>query len=525
LICVLQKPKDPEAKHDKKERKIPIQMQYLFGDMQMANTLAVSTTNLTDSFGWTNGEVIYQQDVSELNRQLLDAIEQSLKGTKGDKLVDSLYKGTLVQQIKCKECGLISSKPDTFIDLQVMVENLSSLVESLDQYLSIETLTGDNRYMCELCSKKVDAEKRFYISKVPPVLTFTLNRFKFNPKKMEREKLQTPFAFPMELDMSSYITPEALSIVKGDAIYDLFSVIIHSGSASGGHYTAYIHDMLRQGSWDLAQAAKAEREREMSAADSLMDDLNVPKHSPDEEPLKTIVQILMETEGQKMGVEQLTSVFKDYNGVAWNNSYKATHGGFAQFVKQCSPLLSTGGKVVKLNLDHLPMADAKADEKSASNGHSPHDDNKKDPYPNWFEFDDSFVTAIPSEKIKKQYGSKKSGENAYMLVYLQRATKEANKVPQPPQHVAEFIQLREQTEMEERKKELIESSRISIFLSQLVPNSFEIEKASYLPTLRISPLIELCNKIEEIFAIPIESQQLSLVSVPQSRTLSSNFVP
>jgi hypothetical protein len=39
----------------------------------MANTLAISTTNLTDSFGWTNGEVIYQQDVSELNRQLLDS--------------------------------------------------------------------------------------------------------------------------------------------------------------------------------------------------------------------------------------------------------------------------------------------------------------------------------------------------------------------------------------------------------------------------------------------------------------------
>eukprot|EP00475_Leptophrys_vorax_P005152 TRINITY_DN13100_c0_g2_i1.p1 TRINITY_DN13100_c0_g2~~TRINITY_DN13100_c0_g2_i1.p1 ORF type:complete len:769 (-),score=208.22 TRINITY_DN13100_c0_g2_i1:1412-3718(-) len=502
------KPKD-ESKHEKekKERKIPIQLQYLFGDMQLANVLAVSTRNLTDSFGWTNGEVAYQQDVSELNRQLLDAIEQSLKGTKGDKLVDSLYKGTLVQEIKCKQCGLESQRPESFIDLQVMVEGLSSLVESLDQFISVETLTNDNQYMCELCGKKVDAEKRFKIDRVPPVLTFTLTRFKFNPKKKEREKLQTPFAFPMELDMTSYITSEALKASNGNVQYDLLSVLIHHGQAHGGHYYAYIRDTLNEGCWDLNEAEKSMKSREKEAQNALDGDFVGAKPNPDEEPLASIIQILLETEGQKLGTEQLLNAFKKHTGEAWNSSYKATHGGFSQFVKQCSPLLSTGGKVVKLNLDELPaaqVADAKIDD------HPIPSSGGDDPYPGWFQFDDSFVTPISSEKIKKQFGSKKSGENAYMLVYVRRNLYEGSTSPSLPSHVQEFIKLREDTEMEERKKEIIESNKISIFLSLLIPNSFEIERSIQVTVLKIDPISTLCQKIEAEFGISAPDQNLTL---------------
>ncbi len=39
------------------------------------NTRAISTEELTKSFGWENNEGGQQQDVSELNRVLFDAIE------------------------------------------------------------------------------------------------------------------------------------------------------------------------------------------------------------------------------------------------------------------------------------------------------------------------------------------------------------------------------------------------------------------------------------------------------------------
>ena len=54
------------------------------------------------------------------------------------------------------------------------------------------------------------------------------------------------FKFPMTLDMAPYC--EA-GVVKGDSIYELFSVVIHSGSTHSGHYTAFIRDVEDLGVW------------------------------------------------------------------------------------------------------------------------------------------------------------------------------------------------------------------------------------------------------------------------------------
>lgn len=50
----------------------------------------------------------------------------------------------------------------------------------------------------------------------------------------------------MVLDMAPYC--EA-SMVKGDTTYELFSVVIHSGSTHSGHYTAFIRDVDDLGLW------------------------------------------------------------------------------------------------------------------------------------------------------------------------------------------------------------------------------------------------------------------------------------
>ena len=43
--------------------------------------------------------VAVQHDVHELNRILFDAIEESLKGTSQERLIEQLYKGTSVNQV------------------------------------------------------------------------------------------------------------------------------------------------------------------------------------------------------------------------------------------------------------------------------------------------------------------------------------------------------------------------------------------------------------------------------------------
>lgn len=60
----------------------------------------------------------------------------------------------------------------------------------------------------------------------------------------------------MSLDMSPYVDqrPSGEGGVAnkeggGAYHYDLFSVVVHSGSTHSGHYTAYIKDIDALGSW------------------------------------------------------------------------------------------------------------------------------------------------------------------------------------------------------------------------------------------------------------------------------------
>ena len=62
-------PADSKKKRKKRRvRKIPVELQRLFAELQLSQKYAVSTEQLTDSFGWKARESYQQHDVHELNR-------------------------------------------------------------------------------------------------------------------------------------------------------------------------------------------------------------------------------------------------------------------------------------------------------------------------------------------------------------------------------------------------------------------------------------------------------------------------
>ena len=78
-----------------------------------------------------------------------------------------------------------------------------------------------------------------------------LMRFQYDFAKNERYKETRKFSFPQLLDMTPYVDMEAdgASPSSCDAQYELFSVVIHSGSTYGGHYKTYIRDIQNLGNW------------------------------------------------------------------------------------------------------------------------------------------------------------------------------------------------------------------------------------------------------------------------------------
>ncbi|XP_017393176.1 ubiquitin carboxyl-terminal hydrolase 40 isoform X2 [Cebus imitator] len=151
---------EDKDKPDAKVRIIPLQLQRLFAQLLLLDQEAASTTDLTDSFGWTSNEEMRQHDVQELNRILFSALETSLVGTSGHDLINRLYHGTIVNQIVCKECKNVSERQEDFLDLTVAVKNVSGLEDALwNMYVEEEVFDCDNLYHCGTCDKLVKAAK------------------------------------------------------------------------------------------------------------------------------------------------------------------------------------------------------------------------------------------------------------------------------------------------------------------------------------------------------------------------------
>ena len=70
-----------------------------------------------------------------------------------------------------------------------------------------------------------------------------LKRFTFNYVSMQRVKVDSNFTFQRYLDMSPFVS----AATTGDPTlnYELYGILIHVGTARGGHYFAHIKDLYQ----------------------------------------------------------------------------------------------------------------------------------------------------------------------------------------------------------------------------------------------------------------------------------------
>uniref|UniRef100_H2YIV9 USP domain-containing protein n=1 Tax=Ciona savignyi TaxID=51511 RepID=H2YIV9_CIOSA len=153
------------------------------------------------------------------------------------------HSGSMKDYVQCCECDHESARNDTFLDVPITIRpfgattSYKSVMEGLNAFVEPETLDESNQYYCEKCAKKCDAKKGLKFIKFPYLLTLQLKRFDFDYSTMHRIKLNDCMQFPQILNLNSF-TEETSK--EGPYVYELFSIMIHSGSAAGGHYYAYI---------------------------------------------------------------------------------------------------------------------------------------------------------------------------------------------------------------------------------------------------------------------------------------------
>ncbi|KAJ3378421.1 hypothetical protein HDU84_007571 [Entophlyctis sp. JEL0112] len=234
------------TENDEPTKSIPLALQRVFYQLQFSDQ-SVGTTELTKSFGWDTIDSFMQHDVQEFNRVLQDNLESKMKGTKAEGAISRLFVGKYKSYIKCINVPYESSRIEDFYDIQLNVKGFKNLEESFVDYINVETLDGENKYMAGEGYGLQAARKGVIFTKFPPVLHLQLKRFEYDMERDAMVKINDRYEFPTEIDLTRFLdeSSEEKSLPQK---YLLHGVLVHAGDLSGGHYCAFLRSE-KNGKW------------------------------------------------------------------------------------------------------------------------------------------------------------------------------------------------------------------------------------------------------------------------------------
>lgn len=297
---------------------------YAMTQQQSKNSQPISPSKLMSCIRQKTGRFqrLVQEDSHELLRSLIDIIRSdemrrqkaAISSYLGDNksteikadcftVIDMIFGGYFLSSVKCQKCKFKSQHLEPFFDLSLAITDpISDIRSAIANFTSNAILDGDNKFICERCSKEngkktYEAGVKSTTIAVPPnILTLHLKRFEANSSGPETRggglgggrkgkkngnsgrrkgnkfnrggdddeddsfvsgrgginfrKINKHVEFTEILDLSDFTSDLCYDLTKinkwprinrGDPIwYSLFGVVCHSGNLRGGHYTAYV---------------------------------------------------------------------------------------------------------------------------------------------------------------------------------------------------------------------------------------------------------------------------------------------
>ncbi|KAL1250932.1 hypothetical protein QQF64_018728, partial [Cirrhinus molitorella] len=208
----------------KKMKGLFFELQKLFKNLESYNKSAsgsVTTYGVTKALEIRN--VCEQQDAAEYYQKILSMIEpKAAKIFQGQKK----HLTTCIHGNHDPAEELIS-----FFSLAISMDSdqhTINIMKSFNAQFEVMHMDGEDQLYCETCNKMVDMEMRCIISELPDVLTLHLQRFYLDYNYMIYKKNNRRVEIPLQLE------------VQDHHLYELFAIVNHTGSLSGGHYYADI---------------------------------------------------------------------------------------------------------------------------------------------------------------------------------------------------------------------------------------------------------------------------------------------
>ena len=195
------------------------------------------------------------------------------------------FAGVLRSEVTCGACGYASTVHDPTVGLSLDVPSAPNgnatgsrqrsvtLEACLSQFTRPEHIGVNESFPCGRCGDSARVKtKQMAASRLPPALVLHIKRFetsfvgKAGSKKsglgigdsvVVGRKIDVHVSFPFVLSMRPYCASAALRSRYGNRVpadashddqakYDLYAVVVHSGTMDSGHYIAYVQ---WQGVW------------------------------------------------------------------------------------------------------------------------------------------------------------------------------------------------------------------------------------------------------------------------------------
>lgn len=137
--------------------------------------------------------------------------------------------------VKCPQCNQIyrSFSPCTGVEVPIAKRQPICVEDCLAVYCREEILDENSLYECGKCKKKVRASQQLTFFTCPEILVLTLKRF--SQAGDFASKISTPVIFQPEINLAPFMCAKVRHTQ-----YKLVAIVNHSGSTTGGHYTADI---------------------------------------------------------------------------------------------------------------------------------------------------------------------------------------------------------------------------------------------------------------------------------------------
>ncbi|KAG7320176.1 hypothetical protein KOW79_016029 [Hemibagrus wyckioides] len=207
-------------------------------------------------------------DADEVFHTILNLIQKQMSDQQIAAEIKNLYKIDVEECTECEKCGNVHRTPNLFLSFPLPLhEDGNTLMDCFRMFFKPQRLEGSEAFYCVKCEKKMPSTQRCKLVSLPSILCINLKRFRSTSSCTR--KLNTKVSFPEMLNMAEMLPEEHSQVAERR--YRLYGVVVHIGTSTMGHYTAYVYSTdskwyytddscTRQVSWEEVQSTYGGRE-------------------------------------------------------------------------------------------------------------------------------------------------------------------------------------------------------------------------------------------------------------------------